>query len=1036
MKHRRVWSQRFALIACWAACSFATALAAGPQPPDYSRDIRPILSNNCYKCHGPDETQRQAGLRLDKPDGATAQLDSGAKAIVGKDIAASALVARITSANPDERMPPPASGKTLKPEEIDNLTRWIEAGAEFRGHWSFLPPARVAPPQVRHEALVHNPLDRFLLARLEAEGLEPAPPADKVTLARRVTFDLTGLPPTPGEVDAFLADTSNGAYEALVDRLLLSPRYGEHMARYWLDAARYGDTHGLHFDNERALWKYRDWVIDAFNRNLPFDQFTVEQLAGDLLPSPTLDQRIATGFNRCNVSTSEGGSIDDEVLVRYAVDRVETTATVFMGLTMGCCVCHDHKFDPLSQREFYQLFAFFSSVEERAMDGNALAPPPIIKTPSPEQAARQRQLADLIAETRRQIAAELAKVEYVEPAPAPARPPQPREIVLIDDAHTPRATPPSGSPWHFVAAPSPVLSGERASTRKAAGLSQHFFTGAERGLRVGEGDKLFAYVYLDPQDKPKEVMLQFNDGSWEHRATWGDDVIPWGAAGTAGRIPMGPLPEPGQWVWLEVEAAKVGLNPGAMINGWAFTQHAGTCYWDKAGIVSRTPQAGESFDSQLAWVGYERSRSKSTLPRGVQDAIKVDESARNDDQKKIIRDYFLEHIYAKTRPLFAPGHERLAKAEQELTSLDAAIPTTMVMQEMPQPRDTFILVRGAYDKKGEKVVAGTPAALPPMPAGAPANRLGLAQWLVQPSHPLTARVAVNRFWQQYFGTGIVKTSGDFGAQGQWPTHPELLDWLATEFVGSGWNVKQLQKLIVMTYAYQQSSRATPQLLERDPENLLLARGPRFRLDAEVVRDAALAAGGLLVERLGGHSVRPYQPEGVWEAVAFLGSNTSIFQPDQGDALYRRSLYTFWKRTAPPPSLTTFDAPSRETCTVRRARTNTPLQALVLMNDKQYVEAARKLAERTMHEGGATVETRIAQAFRVATARHPDAEELAVLVQIYQGQLVEYQADKEAAAKLLSVGDSKRDETLDAGELAAYTMVANLILNLDEVITKE
>ncbi|HEV3004083.1 MAG TPA: PSD1 and planctomycete cytochrome C domain-containing protein [Pirellulales bacterium] len=1033
MLHSRVWPVRAAL--CLGLLTSSSALADAPRPPDYSRDIRPVLSNNCYKCHGPDETQRQAGLRLDQPEGATGQLESGATAVVPGNLAASALVVRITSANPDERMPPPASGKSLKPGEIELLTHWVEAGAEFRGHWSFLPPARVAPPQVRHEALVHNPIDRFLFARLEAEGLEPAAPADKVTLARRVTLDLTGLPPTPAEIEAFVGDTSSGAYEALVNGLLKSPRYGEHMARYWLDAARYGDTHGLHFDNERALWKYRDWVIEAFNRNLPFDQFTVEQLAGDLLPNTTLEQRIATGFNRCNVSTSEGGSIDDEVLVRYAVDRVETTSTVFMGLTMGCCVCHDHKFDPLTQKEFYQLFAFFSSVQEQAMDGNALAPPPIIKTPTAEQAARQRQLADEIASVRQQIAAELAKIEYVEPATA-AGPPETREFVWIDDDLPPGAKPEGNTPWQFVTAPSPVLSGSKASTRKTAGVSQHFFTGAERGLRVGEGDKLFAYVYLDPQDKPKEVMLQFNDGSWEHRATWGDDVIPWGAAGSAGRMPMGPLPEAGQWVRLEVEAAKVGLAPGAVINGWAFTQHDGSCFWDKAGIVSRTPQAGESFDSQLAWEGYERLQSKSTLPQIVQDAVKVDAAARNDDQKKAVHDYFLEYVYGKTRGTFAPLEEHAAKLQKESTALDAAVPTTMVMQEMPLPRDAFVLVRGAYDKKGEQVAAGTPAVLPPMPDGAPRNRLGLAQWLVQPSHPLTARVAVNRFWQQYFGTGIVKTAGDFGAQGQWPTHPELLDWLATEFVGSGWNVKHLQKLVVMSYAYQQSSRATPQLLERDPENLLLARGPRFRLDAEVVRDAALAASGLLVEQLGGHSVKPYQPEGVWEAVAFVGSNTSMFQQDQGDALYRRSLYTFWKRTAPPPSLTTFDAPSRETCTVRRARTNTPLQALVLMNDKQYVEAARKLAERALGDGGATVESRIAHAFRLATARLPAADELAVLVQIHQGQLAEYQADKEAAAKLLAVGDSKRDEKFDASELAAYTMVANLILNLDETITKE
>jgi mono/diheme cytochrome c family protein len=1016
-----------------AVSAFCSAARADAPKIDFNREIRPILSNNCFKCHGPDEKERQAGLRLDKQEGAVAELPSGAKAVTPGQPAASSLVERITSADADAKMPPPASGKMLKPEEIEKLKRWVAEGAEYRGHWSFLPPVRVEPPQVKHEELVRTPVDRFLLARLEAEGLEPSPAADRVTLIRRVTLDLTGLPPTPVEVDALVADQSPGAYEKLVDRLLQSPRYGEHMARYWLDAARYGDTHGLHFDNERALWKYRDWVIDAFNRNLPFDRFTVDQLAGDLLPNPTPEQRIATGFNRCNVSTSEGGSINEEVLVRYAVDRVETTSTVFMGLTMGCCVCHDHKFDPLTQKDFYQLYAFFGSVAENAMDGNALAPPPIIKVPTAEQETQQKTLNDQLAQVRTQIAAELAKVEYVEPN-QPTVSTEAKEYVWIDD-DTPAGAKQEGG-WTFVSAPSPVLSGSKASTRKSVGLSQHFFTGAQQGLRVGEGDKLFAYVYLDPADKPKEIMLQFNDGSWEHRVIWGEDVIPWGAVNSASRLPAGPLPEAGQWVRLEVEAAKVGLAPGAVINGWAFTQHDGTCFWDKAGIVTRTPQADQAFDSQLAWEAYERTQSKSTLPQPLQEAIKADATARKDEQKKQLRDYFLENVYGLTRPVFDPLHKQADELNKQLTALDAAIPTTMIMAEAPQPRETFILIRGAYDKHGEKVTAGTPAVLPPLKKDAPPTRLGLAQWLVDPAHPLTARVTVNRYWQQYFGNGIVKTAGDFGAQGEWPTHPELLDWLATEFIGSGWNIQHIQKLIVMSNAYQQSSRVTPQLLERDPENLLLARGPRFRMDAEVVRDSALAASGLLVEKLGGRSVKPYQPDGLWEAVGFLGSNTSIYKQDPGDALYRRSLYTFWKRTSPPASLTTFDAPSRETCTVRRPRTNTPLQALVLMNDKQYVEAARRLAERMMTEGGAAPEEQLAYGFRLATGRRPGSDEMAVLAGTLNAYLADYQANQEAAAKLLAVGDSKRNDSLNAIQLAARTMVANLILNLDETITKE
>ncbi|MGE5190890.1 MAG: DUF1549 and DUF1553 domain-containing protein, partial [Deltaproteobacteria bacterium] len=780
----------------------------------------------------------------------------------------------------------------------------------MRGHWSLVAPVRPQPPPVKNERAVRNSIDRFVVARLEQEGLTLSPEADRTTLIRRVSYDLTGLPPTPAEVDAFLADTAGDAYERLVDRLLSNSRYGEQMARYWLDAARYGDTHGLHLDNERSMWLYREWVIKAFNRNLPFDQFTIEQLAGDLLPNATADQKIATGFNRCNVTTSEGGSIDEEVLVRYNVDRVETTATVFMGLTLGCTVCHDHKYDPFTQREFYQLYAFFNSIAENAMDGNGNGPPPIMKVPAPEQTAELAALDQQIGSLNQKIGEELARIEYTEPPAAEgSNLTEPKEYVWIEDDLPPGAKAQGNTPWQFVSkADKPVFSGEKASTRTAEGLSQHFFTEASPGLRVGQGDKLFAYVYLDPAKPPREIMMQWNDGSWEHRATWGEDVIPWGAANSPSRFAMGPLPEAGVWVRLEIEASKVGLNPGALINGWAFTQHDGTVYWDKAGIVTRTPQAGASFESQLAWEGYEKVQSKSTLPPPVQEAIKAEPDKRNDAQKKLIRDWFLENVYAKTKPVFDPLHQQLAAVEKKRKDVDGAIPITMVSGDLPQRRDAFLLIRGQYDKKGDKVAPGVPAALPPLPKDAPPTRLGLAQWLVAPEHPLTARVTVNRYWQHLFGNGIVKTAEDFGAQGQWPTHPELLDWLAVEFRENGWSVKHILKRMVTSATYRQSSRVTPDLAQRDPGNELLARGPRFRLDAEVIRDSALAMSGLLVEKIGGRSVKPYQPEGLWEAVAFVGSNTSAFKQDEGESLYRRSLYTFWKRTSPPPSLLTFDAP--------------------------------------------------------------------------------------------------------------------------------
>ena len=1036
-------SGRLSNLWIFGYCVCALALFAPRQalgaPVDFSRDIKPILSDFCYKCHGPDDGQRQAGLRLDRREEAEATLASGKRAITPGDSAASELYARITHANGDERMPPVASGKTLAPRQIEMLKRWIEEGAVWRGHWAFLPPSRPEPPSVRHEEDVRNPIDRFVLSRLEAEGLEPSPPAEKETLLRRVSFDLTGLPPSIAEIDAFLADESPEAYERVVERLLASPRYGEHLARYWLDAARYGDTHGLHFDNERSLWPYRDWVIAAFNSNMPFDRFTIEQLAGDLLPNATLEQRIATGFNRCNVSTSEGGSIDDEVLVRYAVDRVETTSTVWLGLTAGCAVCHDHKFDPLAQREFYRLYAYFASVQEQAMDGNALAPPPIIKTPSADQQQELSSLDGEIATLDANLAAELAKFEYQDPTPdEPLTLAERKEFVWIEDDLPAGAKPTAdGGEWQFGAAPDfPVYSGARSTRRLATGTSQHFFEGAEPGLRIGEGDSLFAYVYLDPANPPQEIMLQFNDGAWEHRAIWGNDKIEWGAAGSSSRLAKGALPATGVWTRLEVTAAEVGLAPGSIVRGWAFTQFDGLAYWDKAGVVTSTPQGSIEYESLRLWDASQRSRPDENLPAEVQAALKAELPSRTDDQKKAIRDYFLSRVHPKTRASFAPILERRETAKRRKGEIEGAIPTTMIMTDMTAPRDTFVLIRGAYDKKGESVTPGTPAFLPAQATDAPANRLGLATWLVDPGHPLTARVTVNRLWQQCFGLGIVKTAEDFGAQGAWPSHPELLDWLATEFVESGWNVQRILHLIVTSSTYRQASRVDPVSFERDPANELLARGPRFRLDAEEIRDAALATSGLLVERLGGHSVKPYQPEGLWEAVAFVGSNTSMFKADAGDALYRRGLYTFWKRTSPPPSLTTFDAPSRETCSVRRARTNTPLQALALLNDKQFFEAARKLGERMMKEGGASPEERITFAFRLVTARRPSVPELSALVAAFGDLRAEYAQDAKAAEALLAYGDSPRDVALDPVELAAYAMTANLIANLDESVTKE
>jgi hypothetical protein len=1017
------------------------AAANGPQASiDFNRQILPILSENCFACHGLDEKQRKAKLRLDTREGALAARKHGAAVVPGK-AAASALVARISAEEDSMLMPPPKSGKHLKPEQIALLTRWIDQGAPWGTHWAWTAPRRPELPKVHNASWPRSPIDYFILARLEKEGLQPQAEADRPHLLRRVTLDLTGLPPTPAEVEAFLADKRADAYERVVERLLESSRYGEHMARYWLDAARYGDTHGLHLDNYREIWPYREWVIGAFNRNLPFDRFLIEQLAGDLLPNPTNDQLIATGFNRCHVTTNEGGSIDEECYVRNTVDRVDTNGTVLMGLSIGCARCHDHKYDPFKQKDYYSLFAFFNSLGEAPLDGNAARYPPILRVATGEQAEAAERNKAKIETLHRRIAAEVAQVPRDEAAPAnPAPPAAPAEYVWIDDAV------PAGvkfnvggvnAAWDFVAGPgNPVLSGTRSLRRSGGELTQNYFEAAQPGLRVGEGDKLFAHVWLDPKNPPKQIMLQWHTDGWKHRAYWGENLIPWGADNSPERLKMGPLPPAAQWVRLEVDAIRVGLAPSNVITGWAFTQHGGTVWWDKAGIVTRTPQAGQSYDSLAAWLQTQQSLGGAGLPAAIAAAIKTDRARWTAEQKKQVGDYFVEHAWSKTRAGFEPLHRELADLEKEQNRLEQQLPTTLVAHEMETPRTAFILKRGEYDQRGAKVERATPASLPPMDPQLPRNRLGFARWLVAPTHPLTARVAVNRFWQQCFGTGIVKTSEDFGTQGEAPSHPELLDWLAVQFQEDGWDVKKLMKCIVTSATYRQSAKATPDRLAKDPANRLLSRGPRFRLDAEMVRDQALFVSGLLVERIGGPSVKPPQPAGLWEAVGYSGSNTVHFTADVGhEKVHRRSLYTFWKRTAPPPQMTAFDAPSRESCTVRRERTDTPLQALLLLNEEQFFEAARCLAQRALHEAGLTTDERMTRLFQLAVGRRPDASELAELKRALGEQQLWFDRNGLDARKLIQVGTTRPDPTINPADLAAWTVIANLVLNLDEVINK-
>ncbi len=809
MQHHRVLATVRFVAACLVALPLAK-IARAAEPLRFARDVRPILSSRCFPCHGPDGTKREAELRLDEREHALKAGESGEIAIVAGKPEASEFVRRLFSTDADEAMPPTDSNKTLTAEQKAILRRWVAEGATYEGHWAMTAPRRAPAPPVKGKSWPRNAIDHFILARLERDGLQPSAEAEPATLIRRLSLDLTGLPPTPEDVanferemtaadkDAASSATGDRVYEQWVNKLLASPHYGERMAVDWLDAARFADTNGYQVDRNREMYAWRDWVIAAFNANKSFDQFTIEQLAGDLLPDATLEQKIATGFHRNHMYNEEGGVIPEEFLMEYCADRVETTATVWLGQTFNCARCHDHKFDPFTMRDYYGLYAFFHNVSEKGI-GNYGASirrnaPPMLKLPAPELEAKLAALKKELAETKQQLAQTEAK-----------------------------------------------------------------------------------------------------------------------------------------------------------------------------------------------------------------------------DQ--------------------APIKKRIQALTKQIDQTDLQIPTTLVMQELPTPRPTYILIRGAYNKKDAEVTADTPTSLPAMKADLPRNRLGLARWLVDPANPLPARVTVNRFWQSLFGTGLVRTAEDFGTQGEVPTHPKLLDWLATEFVRNGWDVKAMMRLMVTSSTYRQSSRLTPELRERDPQNRLLARGPRFRLQAEFLRDQALAASGLLVTTIGGPSVRPYHPPGLYEQVV-SGKGAKTYVVGKGDELYRRSLYTYWKRSVPHPGMLVFDAPFREICAVRRSRTNTPLQALNLMNDPTHVEAARFLAQRMIREGGATAAEQLTHGFRLILARVPRAAELAILVAAHERALGEFQRDPAGAAALVKVGTSPADSTLDTVRLAALTTVASTILNLDETVTKE
>lgn len=1174
---------RFAALTSFLACCVALNFTHGDEASDespvieFGKDVRPILSDRCFSCHGPDEKHRKAGLRLDTAEGLEQIVDPS-------DVEASELIARIDSEDPDLVMPPPEFNKPLTDDEKRVLREWIASGAQVQQHWAFVPPTREAIPTDSVYAGA-TPIDFFIHRAAAQAELTVNPRADRRTLLRRVCLDLTGLPPTRAQIDAFISDQSPGAYERLVDRLMQSPQFGEHVGRYWLDLVRYADTHGLHLDNYREMWPYRDWVINAFNNNLPFDEFMTHQLAGDLLADGGDAEKIASGFNRLNVTTNEGGSIYEEVFIRNCVDRTDAFGTIFLGLTTGCAVCHDHKFDPLPQKDYYSLLAFFNSLDGSAMDQNIKDHAPVIRVPTEEQKQQIAELRESLDQLRAEKAGPLPLVDaaqrqweqslidgtsgelYVLPidnvTSASGATMQPRDDGSIEitgnvgdqDTLTFVAALPSGTQWQTL-----ILEALTDDPEQRVGLSSngnavlsevivettdslsegkwlkapisHAFADIEQndgpfavsyaidgkatknneGWAAGghqEAGGRTAWFVIpsllsDGEDSKIRVQLQFQSVFAKHQfrrvrlsLSSSTPKVPESKKVQLGAVHLaGPFevesPNPGYG--RKFASQQAAFKPDEVFNHldqpypWTkrddvreVTPSSLPVVNDRASVVvahqsieSPTPTKITlligSDDGHVVYLNgkqvgirrgareheplkqeYELALSKGhndlyvkivnhggdsqltyayrspavDAPAELLDLLKVPTAERSSQDEAALRAYYRKVECLHPNWLALIDQEK--GTQKAIEKLESSTPTTLVWKELTKPRTAHILTRGQYDQPGEAVTRATPEFLPAFPEDAPRDRLGLSQWLVQPDHPLTARVAVNRFWQQTFGMGLVRTSEDFGSQGEPPSHPELLDWLAVEFRESGWNVKRMLKMMVMSDAYQRSARVTDAMLNIDPENRLLARGPRHRLDAEVLRDQALSLSGLLVEQRGGPSVKPPQPDGLWAAVGYSGSNTVRFRGDKGDKIYRRSVYTFWKRTAPPPQMSTFDAPSRESCTARRERTNTPLQALLLMNEQQYVEAAKKLAERVFAESKETsVENRVSWLFETVTARLPDEADHRELCTLIADLTTYFEQQPELAEELHGSPDPER---------AAWTVLASTLLNLDEVVTR-
>lgn len=987
---------------------------------DFDRQIRPILSNACFTCHGPDEARREADLRLDREDSAKASV------IVDGHPHESELIRRITSEDEFERMPPVDAKQQLTPEQIELLKKWISAGAPWTQHWSFVPPQAAPLPSVSDPHWPQNAIDHFILNRLDREHLTPSPPANKEAILRRVTLDLTGMPPTLEELDAFLADDSPDAYEKVVDRLLASPRYGEHMALEWLAASRYADTNGYQDDAARSNWPWRDWVIRAMNENLPFDKFTIYQLAGDLLPNPTQDQLIATGFNRNHALNGEGGRNPEESRVEYVMDRVDTTTTVWLGLTVACARCHDHKYDPISHKDFYRFYAYFNSIDESGGIDNYPIAKPVLPLPTEEEKAKLAKLRDKIAGVEKEIDALPAATEVQQTewnafakkwldAEEQDKLWQPLKDITVSTKE--------GSETKVLDDTS-VLVTKLVDSNEDYTITLPLAAGTHYGLRL-EGMKheslyrgLFSTA-ISGDFRVTSIEVELNGEKV--------NLIDPRSSATGGEGPYAPL-DGNIRTGITAGKAKETKETPTWMARFEKPLEGGN---DAKLVVKIRNESEDSyapicrFRVSLTEFPQPTLEKNLGLPAEITAALNTPAKDRTEEELALIASQTRIH-------LSWPLQEKIREIKEEIKAQEQAFLKTMVMGDRAEPRETFLLNRGIWDAPdtSENLEPNVPECLPPLPKDAPKNRLTLAKSLVDPTHPLTSRVTVNRYWQHFFGTGLVKTSEDFGVQGERPVHPELLDWLAVEFIRSGWDVKAMHKLIVMSATYWQSSDATPELLQQDLYNRLLARGPRFRMTAQALRDQALALSGLLIEKTGGPGVMPYQPPGIWEDFS-LGKIS--YQQGRGDDLYRRSVYTFWRRSVGPTTF--FDNAGRQVCTVRPSLTNTPLHALTLLNDTTFVEAARVFAERVLREAGPSPSERVRYAFRLATCREPSDEELASLLKTLKFLLDEYGANPVAANELIEVGEAPHDEQLDAVETAAYGSLMNAILNLDEVENK-